>query len=134
MFLGTYDATLIGRNRLAMPAKLRKEIGSERIVLTVGFEECIFGFREKDWEEVVKPELSRPFFSDDAGRNMRRKMCVNAQIIDLESQGRFVMPEEMVKFAGISDEKVTLIGAGDHFEIWDSQKWQDYHEKLRQTA
>ena len=58
MFLGTYDATVIGRNRLAMPAKIRKEIEGKRVVLTVGFEECIFGFRENDWEVVVKPELS----------------------------------------------------------------------------
>lgn len=134
MFLGTYQATLIGRNRLAMPAKIKKEIDSKRLVLTIGFEECIFGFREKDWEEVVKPELSRPFFSDNAGRNMRRKMCANAQIVDLESQGRFVMPEDMVKFAGIFNEKVTLIGAGDHFEIWNSRKWLEYHKGLGETA
>jgi len=131
MFLGTYEVRLIGRNRLAMPAKLREEIGGKRIVLTVGFEECIFGFREKDWEEVVKPELSRPFFSDDESRNLRRKMCSNAQVIDLASLGRFVMPETMVEFAGIKEEKVTIIGAGDHFEIWDAKKWEKYSVRLK---
>lgn len=134
MFLGTYEASVIGRNRLAMPVKIRKEINNQRLVLTVGFEECIFGFRENDWELVVKPELTRPFFSDDAGRDMRRKMCVNAEIIDLESQGRFVIPENMVKFAGISGESITLIGAGDHFEIWDRQKWLEYNKNLRKTV
>ncbi len=131
MFLGTYETKLIGKNRLAMPAKVRDEIAGDRVVLTVGFEECIFGFREKDWEEVVKPELLRPFFSDAQSRNLRRKMSYNAQIVDLASLGRFVMPEQMVEFAGIRSEKVTIIGAADHFEIWDTKKWQKYSEGLK---
>ncbi len=131
MFLGTYETKLIGKNRLAMPAKVRDEIAGDRVVLTVGFEECIFGFREKDWEEVVKPELLRPFFSDAQSRNLRRKMSYNAQIVDLASLGRFVMPEPMVEFAGIKGEKVTIIGAADHFEIWDTKKWQKYSEGLK---
>jgi MraZ protein len=134
MFLGTFEVTLIDRNRLSMPAKIQEEIAGPRLVLVIGFEECIFGFREKDWEEVVKPELSRPFFSDDAGREMRRKMCASAKVIDLGSQRRFVMPQDMVEFAGIVREKVTIIGAGDHFEIWDSQKWYEYQKKLRKSA
>ena len=131
MFLGTYEAKLIGKNRLAMPSKIRDEIRGERIVLTIGLEECIFGFREKDWEEVVRPELTRPFFSDPESRNLRRKMSYNAQIIDLTTLGRFVMPETMAKYAGVNKEKVTIIGAADHFEIWDSQKWQEYAKNLK---
>lgn len=130
MFLGTYQAKFIDKNRLVMPAKLRDEIGSKRIILTVGFEECIFGFREKDWEEVVRPELLKPFFSDSQSRNLRRKMCFNAQMIDLTTLSRFVIPESMVRFAGIKEEEVTIIGAGDHFEIWDAKKWQEYSKKL----
>ncbi|MFH0863630.1 MAG: cell division/cell wall cluster transcriptional repressor MraZ [Candidatus Gottesmanbacteria bacterium] len=131
MFLGTYKTKLIGKNRVAMPAKIRDEIGGDRVVLTIGLEECIFGFREKDWEEVVKPELTRPFFTDSGSRDLRRKMSYNAQVIDLASLGRFVMPEMMVEYAGIKDEEVTIIGAADHFEIWESKKWEEYSKNLK---
>lgn len=130
MFLGTFEATLIGHNRLVMPAKLKREIGSQRLVLTIGFEKCIFGFRENDWEQAVAPEFSRPFFSDDGGRNLRRRIGANALMVDLDSQGRFVMPEKMAKFAGITSGGVTLIGAGDHFEIWEKSNWDSYMEKM----
>lgn len=128
MFLGTYQPNLIGKGRISLPKKIRNELVGERIVLTVGFEKCIFGFSEKNWEEIIKPEFSRPLFSDPEGRNLRRKMCREAMVVNLDSQGRFVIPEIMLKYAGIGDELV-IIGAGDHFEIWQTKEWNNYLKK-----
>lgn len=128
MLLGTYQPTLIGKNRLALPSKLRREIKGNRLVLTVGFEECILGFEEKRWEEVTASDLSRPL-SDSEGRDLRRKMFTEAMVITLDSQGRFVVPGTMMKYAGIKT-KLTIIGAGDHFEIWDSDRWDIYRQEL----
>lgn len=128
MFLGTYQPKLIGERRMALPQKISAEIKGQKIVLTVGFENCIFGFNEKDWEEIVQPELARPLFSDAEGRSLRRKMCMEAMVVKLGAQGRFVIPEAMMKYAGIKD-KLTLVGAGDHFEIWDNQEWEAYRQK-----
>lgn len=128
MLLGTYYPTLIGRNRLALPVKLRKEITGNQLILSVGLETCIFGFEEKRWETVTAADLARPI-SDAIGRDLRRKLCINAERIALDSQGRFVIPETMMEYAGIKNE-VTLIGAGDHFEIWDSQTWKQYLSEI----
>lgn len=125
MFLGTYEPNLIGKGRIALPKKIRNEIKGERIVLTIGFDKCIFGFNEGDWDQTVGPELSRPLFSDSEGRDLRRKMCMEATVMSLDSQGRFVIPEKMLAYANIKD-KLTVIGAGDHFEIWDDKSWSDY--------
>lgn len=129
MFLGTYEPSLLGKGRIALSKKIRNEVAGERIVLTVGFEEAIFGFDEKTWEKVVRPELEKPLFSDKEARRMRRKMCVHATVVSLDSQGRCVIPKDMLFFAGIKD-KITLIGAGDHFEIWESEKWKKYSKSL----
>jgi MraZ protein len=127
VLLGTYKPKLLGKNRLVLPAKLRKEISGSDLVLSVGFEACIFGFEEKKWEQVTEADLSRPL-SDNEGRILRRKMCTNAQTVGLDAQGRFVVPEEMLKLIGLKDE-ITLIGAGDHFEIWGTKRWESYREK-----
>ena len=95
--------------------------------MTIGFEKCILGFEEKKWEEVTAADLARPI-SDSEGRELRRKMFAEATVVDLGVQGRFVIPEVMAKYAGIKDE-VNLIGAGDHFEIWEPVSWQKYKEK-----
>lgn len=125
MFLGTYEPNLIGKGRIALPKKIRNEVKGERVVLTIGFDKCIFGFNEDDWEQTVGPELSRPLFSDADGRDLRRKMCMEATVISLDSQGRFVIPEKMLSYALIK-EKLVVIGAGDHFEIWDANSWSNY--------
>jgi len=128
MFLGTYKPNLIGKGRVALPKKIRNELGAERMVLTVGFDKCIFGFNEKSWEEIIKPELSRPLFSDPEGRRLRRKMCREAMVVNLDAQGRFVIPEAMLKYAQLK-KNLTIIGAGDHFEIWDQSLWKEYLEE-----
>jgi len=128
MLLGTYQPTMIGKNRLALPMKLRKEILGNKVVLSIGLEKCIFGFEEKKWEAVTAIDLARPI-SDAEGRDLRRRLCMNAEMIDLDSTGRFVIPEAMVDYSGVNED-LTLIGAGDHFEIWNTKTWEVYRKKI----
>lgn len=132
MLLGTYKPKLIGERRISLPGKIRKEIRGKKIVLTIGFERCILGFEEKKWEEVTASDLARPL-SDSEGRDLRRKMCAEAAVVELRVQGRFVIPKRMMKYAGVK-ERLTLIGAGDHFEIWEEKNWQKYQEKNYGTS
>jgi len=129
MFLGTFEPNLMTKGRVSLPKKLRDELSGNHLVLTIGFEDCIFGFTQRVWEEVTKPELERPLFSDKEGRDLRRKMCSEAISVELDSQGRFIIPARMFEYAKIK-EKLIIIGAGDHFEIWDKQSWEEYRKKL----
>ena len=129
MQLGTYEPKLLEKGRVALPKKIRDEITGTTVVLTIGFETCVFGFDEKTWEAVILPELSKPFFSDVQARKMRRKMCVNAMKVQIDSQGRIIVPDYMRAFAHILDT-IVAIGAGDHFEIWDKALWQKYEKDL----
>lgn len=133
MFLGSFEPNVMDKGRLALPKKIREELGRERMVLTIGFESCIFGFTQKEWENVTRPELARPLFSDKEGRDLRRKMCSEAVNIELDSQGRFVIPTQMCDFATITNA-VVVLGAGDHFEIWNKTIWQDYKNRLGGTS
>ncbi|KKS98580.1 MAG: MraZ protein, MraZ protein [Candidatus Gottesmanbacteria bacterium GW2011_GWA2_43_14] len=129
MFLGTFEPNLMEKGRLALPKKIREELGGKRLVLTIGFEKCIFGFTEKAWEKTTEPELSRPLFSDKEGRDLRRKMFADAINVELDSQGRFIIPERMMEYAGI-EEQVLVKGAGDHFEIWNKNIWEEYRRQI----
>lgn len=133
MFLGTYEPNLMDKDRIALPKKIREELGTQRLILTIGFEECIFGFAERIWEEVTKPELSRPLFSDKQGRDLRRLMCAQAINIELDTQGRFVIPKHMMDFAQIK-EQLVVIGAGDHIELWQKQKWEEYRVRMARNG
>jgi MraZ protein len=130
MFLGSFSPNLMEKGRIALPKKIRDELDSNRLVLTIGFEECIFGFAQSTWNTVTKTELDKPLFSDKEGRDLRRKMCAEAINIDLDSQGRFIIPEGMLGYINVNHELI-IIGAGDHFEIWSKEKWEEYRTRLR---
>lgn len=129
MLLGTYQPNLIGKNRFGLPVKLRREIKGNRLVLALGFEECILGFEEKKWQEATAADLGRPL-SDKEGREIRRKMFSQAEVVELDRQGRFVVPENLVTGRELKEE-IVVIGAGDHFEIWNKRRWEEYRSSMK---
>ena len=50
-------------------------------------------------------------------------MFAQAEEVDLDSQGRFVLNGNLKNYAGLEAGEITIIGAGDHFEIWDKNEW-----------
>jgi MraZ protein len=127
MFLGEYKHNLTKGNRLALPSKIRSEIEGKEIVLARGFEECVLGYQKSTWEEMSKAELTKPV-SEAEARQIRRQLFPGAILIEIDQQGRVVIPRNLLTYAKVKD-KVTVIGAGDHFEIWEENNWQSYQEK-----
>ncbi|MBL7159777.1 division/cell wall cluster transcriptional repressor MraZ [Candidatus Microgenomates bacterium] len=128
LFLGEYSHSLTGGNRLALPKKIRSEISGDEVILARGFESYIAGFDRKKWEKLAEKQLELPLY-EEKGRLLRRQMFAGAMVSSIDSQGRVVLPSGLKDFAGI-EEKVVIIGAGDHFEIWESEKWQEYSKKI----
>ncbi len=121
MFLGTFSPSLASTGQVALPSKLRSALGSDRAIITTGFDACVFGFSVDEWQKQGELELTKPL-STQEGRSIRRQMYAKATEVDLDDQGRFVIPENLRQHAGIKTE-IIIIGAGDHFEIWDKDEW-----------
>jgi MraZ protein len=123
MFLGEYQTSFSGHGRVILPKKFRQVLGGDtEIVLSRGFEGCIWGFALKDFEKEAERELQMPV-TDKEARNVRRYMFSAAESVSLDDQGRFVIPGTLLEYAGITD-RVAIIGAGDHFEIWNPENWK----------
>lgn len=128
MFLGTFTPKLLANGQLSLPAKIRSSLGSDRAIITTGFDKCVFGFSSEEWQKIGDQELVKPLSSEE-GRLVRRRMYAEAIEIDFDDQGRFVLPETLRKYAGIKNELV-VIGAGDHFEIWEKDEWERVKKSL----
>ena len=124
MLFGEYYPSFNGKNRTSLAKKLREEIAGDEIILSRGVgSKCIFGFSKKEWEEAAKQELTKPL-SDPEGQRIRRAFFTGAAAVELDEQGRFVIPEFLIKYADVK-EKIVIAGVGDHFEIWN----KDLYEK-----
>ncbi|MBI5620278.1 division/cell wall cluster transcriptional repressor MraZ [Candidatus Gottesmanbacteria bacterium] len=128
LFLGEYDHSLDDRGRVTLPAKLRQEIQDRDLVLAKGFEPCIFGFDRESWEREAAKHLDTPV-TDEEGRKIRRYMFAGAQKAEIDKLGRILLPAQLKEYAFIVRD-IMVIGAGDHFEIWDHKRWEDYAKSL----
>lgn len=116
MFLGNYKSKFF-KNRIILPKKFRKEVDDQEVILTKGLDGCIWGFAKKDWVPQARKQLEKSVFGSQ-GRFLRRRFFSQAFYVELDHQGRMVIHPSLIDFAQIRKE-VLLIGAGDHFEIWN---------------
>ena len=128
MFLGSYIPSFDKQlRRIALPKKIRDYLATREVILSFGFEKCLFGFDTKSWEEESKKQLALTL-TERHPRDIRRFIFANATIIQLDDQGRFVIPGNYLEYAQIA--KPVVIGAGDHFEIWDEVNWKKELKRL----
>lgn len=122
MFLGEYQTKFTGRGRVVLPKKFRLRLQGESLVLSRGFEGCIWGFSRDDWEKEAEKQLLVSA-ADKQARDLRRYLFSAAEEVELDRQGRFIIPEPLRRYADLQEE-VVLVGAGDHFEIWNPGNWK----------
>ena len=129
MFLGSYKPSFnVKSRRIALPKKIRDVLITREIILSLGFEKCIFGFDTKAWEKESAKQLAGSL-TEKQSRHIRRYFFSSAEYIKLDDQGRFVIPGNLRKYAKV--KKPIIIGAGDHFEIWDEASWQKHLKEIQ---
>ncbi len=128
MFLGEYEHTIDTKARMAVPAKFRTQIQASRgAVLSKGMGTCLAVYLLDRWEEKSN-ELVVGRSSEEL-RDFERRIYPSASEIDLDAQGRMVIPAKLRAYAKLESE-ATIVGVRDHFEIWDRATWQAYQERL----
>ncbi len=134
MFFGEYQVRFQkDKNRFALPVKIRNQIKGEEVVLSQGFDGCVFGYEKDEWEKFTHQELSGSV-TEKKSRQIRRHLFSAATVVNYDPQGRTVIPQNLVNYANLTDSSATIIGAGDHFEIWNDQEWQKYLEKIKEEV
>ena len=128
MFLGEYQPNITEGSRIALPKKLREQITSGEVILSKGFEACVFVYDKQDWLLEAEKQLEKPI-TDSYVRNLKRYLYASATESTIDAQGRFVVPNNLKEYANL-DNKTVVIGAGDHIEIWNSDIWNSHLEKI----
>ncbi len=124
---GEYRHSIDAKGRLAMPAKLREELG-ERFTVTKGLDGCLAVYPEKEWEGLEQRIRSMPM---SKSRDLQRFFFSAAFDAEPDSQGRILLPANLRKHAGLTKETV-IIGAFNHAEIWDAGKWDAYNDNINE--
>jgi MraZ protein len=124
MFRGPSKVTLDAKGRLAMPSRHRERIlarANGALIVTIDRDYCLLIFPVPEWEEFERKLVRAPSLNKVA-RRLQRLMLGYAIELEMDNQGRILLPREHREFAGL-ERQAMLIGQGNKFELWDEQRW-----------
>jgi len=123
MFLNTHKHTIDEKGRMKMPAKYREVLGGQ-FVVTRGHEKCLYVYTMDEWQKEKAKIDSLPK-SDPTARLYSRHFFSGADSVDMDGQGRFLIPQTLREYAGLLKD-VVVNGNSSRVEIWDKDEWDKY--------
>jgi transcriptional regulator MraZ len=147
MFLGEFDHSVDSKGRIAIPARFRSKI-AHGAVLTRGVDPCLYVYPMETWEQKAAT-LDTTISDPNQLRYVERHFFGGAFELELDAQGRIVLPARFRAFAGLNGAnggtgrngegrangegrtngvsvEALVIGARERFEIWSPARWEAY--------
>jgi len=131
MFIGEYHHSIDEKNRLAVPTKFRLDL-SKGAVVTRGIDSCLFLYTKKEWEKLAIKLADMPI-SKSKTRAFARLMLAGAMDVNLDKQGRVIIPDYLRRYASIG-KKAVVAGLYNRLEVWDEKKWEEYKSKSESNS
>lgn len=133
MFIGEFRHNIDAKGRIAIPAKFRTKLSGGAII-TKGLDNshCIYVLTMKEWEVFAQKIVSSSVGKADS-RALSRHVLSGASDVELDSQGRILIPDYLKKYAGLNKE-VAVVGVYNRMEIWDVKAWSDYKAKTESQS
>ncbi len=131
MFIGEYQHNIDEKGRLAVPTKFRKDL-IKGAVVTKGLDNCLFLYPKNEWAKLAVKLAALPI-SKANSRAFARLMLAGAMDVEIDSQGRILIPEYLRQYAEMK-RKTVIAGLYDRLEIWDETKWDQYKKSTENKS
>lgn len=109
-----------------MPTRYRERLSldsSNTVIVTIDTEErCLLVYPRPEWEEIERKVAALPSFNP-ASRRIQRLLIGHATDIEMDGQGRLLLPNLLREYAGLTKSAV-LVGQGKKLELWDEAHWE----------
>ncbi|HEX8932067.1 MAG TPA: division/cell wall cluster transcriptional repressor MraZ [Patescibacteria group bacterium] len=131
MLIGQYESKIGEKHQAALPKKFREILG-DKLIITKGFENCLIIVAVENWKTLLEGTAGKPF-TNKSTRELQRFLLGNATDVELDSKGRFVIPEYLRNFASVKNE-VVFAGISRFVEVWDKQSWEQHQVELNDNV
>ena len=126
MFRGVSTLALDSKGRIAIPTRYRERLQencASQLVVTVDRDHCLLLYPLPEWQ-LVEDKLNRLPSFNRAARSLQRLYIGHAAELEMDGQGRVLLPNELRRFANLQ-KQVVLAGQGKKFELWDEDTWNE---------
>ncbi|MAJ26231.1 MAG: division/cell wall cluster transcriptional repressor MraZ [Luminiphilus sp.] len=126
MFRGVQHINLDAKGRLSVPARQREsllDISAGSVVVTIDTQSsCLVMYPLREWERVERDVQDLPTLNP-AVRRFQRLVLGYASDLDLDSNGRILLPGALREYANL-EKRVVLVGQGNKLELWSESLWE----------
>lgn len=95
MLSGKYKHTIDAKGRVIVPIRFREDLG-DTFVVTRGLDECLALYSMQEWSGLEEKIKQLPMARS---RQIQRYLFSNAFPVELDGQGRIVLPADLREFA-----------------------------------
>ncbi len=134
MFRGIFHNSVDDKGRMSIPVRFREQIKDSHetpLVLTLGFDQCLFLYPMDAWKKIEEKLSSLDTLNSEV-RQFVRTVLKATDEVDVDQQGRIVISPVLRKEAGLG-KNVVIVGMLHRIEIWDKQKYENYHAQTSQS-
>ncbi len=132
-FYGRSNHKLNAKSQVAIPSRFRAMISEEDLkqglVLIRGEGKCIYCYTHSQFRKIVDEVMTNDETRDDA--EFLRNFFEETFAVDLDSQGRVVLPVDLRNQADMTSKEIVFIGHNDRIEIWDAEIRNTNKEKSK---
>ena len=123
-FTGQHDRTIDSKNRIQLPSEMRDIIDPKHqgatLYLTLGeHRRTLSIFAERAFEELAT-RTETEFQQGDDALAFELQFFTLTSRVEMDKQGRFVVPEKLLKKARLAPE-VYLVGQKNRIDIWNRE-------------
>ena len=123
LLLGTYTPKIDAKGRVALPAKLRSQLG-QGLVMARGQERCVYLLPFDEFRRIAS-QIQRTSVGNKAAREYLRVFLSGAVDQEPDKQGRVVVPQMLRDYANLGSD-IVVIGVGTRAELWNKDAWESY--------
>jgi len=134
VFRGIFHNSVDEKGRTSIPARFREQIRESHetpLVLTLGFDQCLFLYPMDAWKKIEEKLSSLDTLNAEV-RQFQRTILKATDEVDMDQQGRIVISPVLRKEAGIG-KNIVVVGMLHRIEIWDKEKYENYHAQTTQS-
>jgi MraZ protein len=125
-FTSEYESKLDAKGRMVLPARIKAQLpeGDAELVIRRGFEPCLILYPMVEFKKVFSKISGLNEFNAEH-RALQRNFLSGTITVELDSNGRFLIPKNMLAYAQI-DKEALLIGTGSKVEVWNPQVYEKH--------
>ena len=119
-FTSEYESKLDAKGRMVLPARIKTQLPegeSQELVIRRGFEPCLIVYPMVEFKKVFSKISGLNEFNEE-NRKLQRNFLSGVVTVELDSNGRFLIPKNMLTYAQIEKDAM-LVGTGSKVEIWN---------------